>query len=211
MKITLEIVNQTVLLHKEFETPTLHRIFFEILKYVFLSEVSHGSSCDYFALKTQILQRYYYFLAAGNQKFQWVKCDSYTRMMQMMQMNPPDDWLKTGWARDSQTRTRLMDSLFCIKCSVENNVVSVLHYVIKVTLHCLRDSFCLGTSVHGFILLPPRSLASSRGCSFEIIEPREYSMESNHWDEAAFPKLWIFFLILANCVDSMLFHCFYYF
>ena len=96
MKITLEIVHQTVLLHKEFETPTLHSIFFEILKFVFLSEVSHGSSCDYFALKTQILQRYYSFLAAGNQKFQWVKCDSYTRMMQMMQMNPPDDWLKTG-------------------------------------------------------------------------------------------------------------------
>ena len=96
MKITLEIVHQTVLLHKEFETPTLHRIFFEILKYVFLSEVSHGSSCDYFALKTQILQLYYYFLAAGNKKFQWVKCDRYTRMMQMMQMNPPDDWLKTG-------------------------------------------------------------------------------------------------------------------
>ena len=122
---------------------------------------------NYFASKTQILQRYYYFLAADNKKFQRVKCDSYTRMMQM---NPPDDWLKTGWARDSQTRTRLMDSLFCIKCSVENNAVSVLYYVKKVTLHCLRDSFCLGTFAHGFIRPPP---ASSRGCSFAIIEPRE--------------------------------------
>ena len=125
---------------------------------------------NYFASKTQSLQRYYYFLAVGNKKFQRVKCDSYTRMMQM---NPPDDWLKTGWARDSQTRTRLMDSLFCIKCSVENNAVSVLHYFIKLTLHCLRDSFCLGTFAHGFIRLPPRSLASSRRCSFSIIEPRE--------------------------------------
>ena len=27
-------------------------------------------------------------------------------------MSPPNDWLKTGRARDSQTRTRLVDSLF---------------------------------------------------------------------------------------------------
>ena len=56
-------------------------------------------------------------------------------MMQMMEMNPPDDWLKTGRARDSQTRTRLVDSLFRITCSLENNAFSYLHYVIKVTLH----------------------------------------------------------------------------
>ena len=29
------------------------------------------------------------------------------------------------------------------------------------------------------------------------------------WDEAAFLKLIIFFKKLANCVDSMLFYCFY--
>ena len=45
---------------------------------------------------------------------------------------PVDDWLKTGWARDSQT---FVDSLFCITCSLENNPFSVLHCVIKVTLH----------------------------------------------------------------------------
>ena len=28
-----------------------------------------------------------------------------------------------------------MDSLLCITCSLENNAFSVLHYVIKVTLH----------------------------------------------------------------------------
>ena len=33
----------------------------------------------------------------------------------------------------------------------------------------LRDSFCLGTFAHGFIMLPPRSLASSLGCSLAII------------------------------------------
>ena len=30
-----------------------------------------------------------------------------------------------------------MDSLFCITCSFENNAFSILHYVIKVTLHYL--------------------------------------------------------------------------
>ena len=39
----LKIVNYTVLLHKEFEIPTLRSEFFEILKFVFLSEVAHKS------------------------------------------------------------------------------------------------------------------------------------------------------------------------
>ena len=55
-----------------------------------------------------------------------------------MQMNPTEDWLKTEWARHSQTRARLVDSLLFITCSLENNVFSVLHYVIKVTLHYLK-------------------------------------------------------------------------
>ena len=29
------------------------------------------------------------------------------------------------------------------------------------------------------------------------------------WDEAAFPKAYHFLKKLANCVDNMLFHCFY--
>ena len=59
--------------------------------------------------------------------------------------------------RNSQTLIRLVDSLFCITCSLENNAFSVLHYVIKVTLHyynyvtSIRDSFCLGTFAHFFI------------------------------------------------------------
>ena len=39
----LKIVNYTVLLHKEFEIPTLHSKFSEILKFVFLSEVVQPS------------------------------------------------------------------------------------------------------------------------------------------------------------------------
>ena len=49
-------------------------------------------------------------------------------------IHPIEDWLKTGWARESQTRTRLVDSLICIMCSLENNAFSVLHYV-TVALH----------------------------------------------------------------------------
>ena len=39
-----KIVNQTVLLHKEFEIPTLRSKFFVMMKFVFLSEVAHMSS-----------------------------------------------------------------------------------------------------------------------------------------------------------------------
>ena len=76
--------------------------------------------------------------------------------------------LKTGWAWDSQTHTRLVDSLFCITFTLKNNAFSVLHYVINVTLQTyvtsLRDSFCLGTFACGFFRLPPCSLTSSWGC-----------------------------------------------
>ena len=40
-----KIVNLVVLLHEEFEIPTLHGKFLEILKFVFLSEVTHKSFC----------------------------------------------------------------------------------------------------------------------------------------------------------------------
>ena len=55
---------------------------------------------------------------------------------------PPDDWLKTGWARDSQTRARTVDSRICITCPLENNALSVLHYVINVAYitACYIDS-----------------------------------------------------------------------
>ena len=34
-----------------------------------------------------------------------------------------------SWVWDSQTHTRLVDSLICITCSLKNNAFSVLHYV----------------------------------------------------------------------------------
>ena len=92
----------------------------------------------------------------------------------MMQINPPDDWLKTGSTRDSQARTRLVDSLICITCSLENNAFFVLLFLFLCYLTFLyvtsiRDFFCPGTIAHGSIRLPPRSLASSRGCSLAMI------------------------------------------
>ena len=53
----------------------------------------------------------------------------------------------------------------CILCSaLRRKRYLTLPYVTS-----LRDSFCLGTFAHGFIMLPPRSLASSLGCSLAII------------------------------------------
>ena len=37
--------------------------------------------------------------------------------------------VEDGMSTDSQTRTRLVDSLFCITCSLEKDAFSVLHYV----------------------------------------------------------------------------------
>ena len=105
-----------------------------------------------------------FFLAAGNKKIPAGKCDSYTRKMDIMQMNPPDDWFTTGFARDSQTLTRIVDSLLCITCSLGNNAFSVLHYFIKVTLHHLmlhrfEIHSALGLSRKALsVRLPPRSL-----------------------------------------------------
>ena len=56
--------------------------------------------------------------------------------------DPPDDWLKTGRARDSQTRTRLVDSLICIRCLLENNAFSVLHYVVVALHYSMLHRFC---------------------------------------------------------------------
>ena len=68
-----------------------------------------------------------------------------------------------------------MDCLFFITCSLENNAFSVLHYVMSDALHySMLHRFEIfsapGTIAHGLIRLPPRSLASSRGCSLPINE-----------------------------------------
>ena len=132
---------------------------------------------NYFASKTQSIFRRCFFSASGNKKFQRANA---TVIAYDANEYPPDDCLKTGWARDSQTRTRLVDSLICITCSLENNELSVLHYVINVALHYwVLHRFEIfsapGTIALGSIRLPPRSLASSRGCSLAIIINKRYN------------------------------------
>ena len=132
---------------------------------------------NYFASKTQSIFRRCFFLASGNKKFQRANA---TVIAYDANEYPPDDCLKTGWARDSQTRTRLVDSLICITCSLENNELSVLHYVINIALHYwVLHRFEIfsapGTIALGSIRLPPRSLASSRGCSLAIIINKRYN------------------------------------
>ena len=132
---------------------------------------------NYFASKTQSIFRRCFFLASGNKKFQRANA---TVIAYDANEYPPDDCLKTGWARDSQTRTRLVDSLICITCSLENNELSVLHYVRNVglhyqVLHRFEIFSAPGTIALGSIRLPLRRLASSRGCPFAIIINKRYS------------------------------------
>ena len=48
-------------------------------------------------------------------------------------------------------------------------------YLTLLYVTSLLDSFRLGTFAHGFMMLPPRSLASSRSCSFAIKSMSIYS------------------------------------
>ena len=137
----MKIVNYTVLLHKEFEIPTLQSKLLEILKFVFLSDVAHMSfyvkfsglrsklrilknivltSADIqrtdlwcaneafritnFTSKTKHFTALLFFLAVCNKKFQRANAQPY-----------------------AQARTQLVDSLFCITCSLKSNASSLLH------------------------------------------------------------------------------------
>ena len=126
---------------------------------------------NHFASKTQrILLRYCFFLAACNKKFQRANATDIAKNGH----DPLDDCLKAGWARDSQTHTRLVDSLICITCSLEKNAFSVLYCVMAALHYSLLHRFEIfsapETIKHGSIRLPPRSLASSRDCSLEKIK-----------------------------------------
>ena len=67
----------------------------------------------------------------------WCKCDSYTRMTANDANESTQRLVKDGMSMGSQTCARLVNSPFCITCSLENNALSVAHYVIKVILHIL--------------------------------------------------------------------------
>ena len=108
-------------------------------------------------------RRYYFFLAAGIKISQRANA---TAIRVTDANNPSDDWLNTGWAGDSQTRTRLVDSVLyhvfvskqCILCSaLRHKGYLTLPYVTLI-----RDSFYWAGASQ------PRVL-SRRGCSLAIM------------------------------------------
>ena len=85
--------------------------------------------------------------------------------------DPPNDWLKTEWAQDSQTRdgswilrsvsrvhSKTIHSLFCIR----HRCLTLLY------ITSIRDFSAPWNNRVRLHKLPPRSLASSRGCSLAI-------------------------------------------
>lgn len=70
--------------------------------------VRRWSLPNYFPSNTQSILRRCFFLAAGNKKFQWANA---TAIAYDANEYPPNYWLKTVWAQDSQTCTWLVASV----------------------------------------------------------------------------------------------------
>ena len=83
--------------------------------------------------------------------------------------------LTTGWRRDEHETHKHAHGSW-ILCSVSRVRSKTMHsvcishksYLTPPCVTSIQDPFCLGTFAHGFIRLPPCSLASSRGCSLTI-------------------------------------------
>ena len=137
--------------------------------------VHQWSLPNYFASKT-ISFMTLFFLAAGNKKFQWanaaaIACDA--------NEYPPDYWLKMVWAQGSQTRTQLLDSLFCITCSLKINAFSVLHYAMKIALnYCMLHQFEIfstpGTIAHCSIRLRLAASCLREAAHWQLYENKAY-------------------------------------
>ena len=101
-----------------------------------------------------------------------------SRMMQT-KIHPTIGWRRDEHGTHKHAHGSCMDSLICITCSLENNAFSVLHYVMVAlhysVLHRFEIFSAPGTIALGSIRLPPRSLASSRGCSLAIIINKRYN------------------------------------
>ena len=112
---------------KSYESPRIFNVETYIWS-LFITKEIYGAPMkpsELFCFIRQKKLRGYYFSKRQAIKNPSGQMRSHTRMMQI---NPPDDWLKTGWTRDSQARTRLVDSLFCITCSLENIAFFVLMF-----------------------------------------------------------------------------------
>ena len=130
------LISQFRILEKSYQSPRI----FNVQIYIWsLFKAKLDLWCPDEAFRITLLQRYnqfyggvVFFAQACNKKFERANA---TAIVYDANKYPPDDWLTTGWAGGSQTRTWLVDSLICITFSLENNVISVLHYVINVALH----------------------------------------------------------------------------
>ena len=101
-----------------------------------------------------------FFLAACNKKFQRANATDIAKDGN----DPPDDWLKTGSARDSLSGLSWIHSLICITRSLENNAFSVLYYVMFALL-CYIDS--------RFFLPLEQSRTAPLGCHLAASRLRE--------------------------------------
>ena len=103
-----------------------------------------------------------------------------------------------SWSLE-QASAGLADSLFCITCSLKNNAFSVLHYISKsyftvLNVPSIQDPFSLGifTCSYRFIMLPPRSLTSSRGCSLAMKRMKCFKYYLLAFHEFRMPKFFLF-------------------
>ena len=119
---------------------------------------------NYFASKTQKISLLF-FLAACTKKFQQANVTDIT----WDGNDPPDDWLKTGWARDPQTRTRLVDSLIVSRaCSKTMHSLSCITSGLPYITLCYIDSIFfppleqLRTALLGCRLVFARLLAGNK-------------------------------------------------
>ena len=106
-----------------------------------------------------------FFLLAGNKEFQRGQMCSHTHMLQMQMRRNEHGTYSTHMARGFSILYYVFSRKQFILCSALRTSVA-LHYSM---LHRFEIFSTPGTIAHGSIRLPPRSLASSRGCSLTII------------------------------------------
>ena len=95
---------------------------------------------------------------------------------------PSDDWLKTGWAGDSQTRTRLVDSVLyhvfvskqCILCSAlrHKGYLTLPYTLHRFGIHSTRN---FRARLYQAAASQLRVL-SRRGCSLAIMFKEDYQI-----------------------------------
>ena len=117
----------------------------------------------------------FFFLAACNKKIPAGKCDRYCVGWKWSTRRLVEEGMSTGLtnthtARGFSDLYHVFARKQCILCPALRHGCLTLLYVTSI-----RDFSASGTIAHGSIRLPPRSLASSRGCSLAIIEYREPS------------------------------------